>query len=122
MAALPVPQVLKIRCHYCSQFRDPREVHHLPGGVVMCWNCYGWHQRALRMLAGSPPPGCQACDVTFKELTERSPDGNTRMYLHVKDGIYQVLCTSCSDEYERKRLDLYGDTVHGWLRKLKGAK
>jgi hypothetical protein len=50
------------------------------------------------------------------------PDGNIPMYLHPKDGIYQVLCRCCSDEYERERLDLYGDTLHGELKKLKGAK
>lgn len=44
------------------------------------------------------------------------------MFLHWKDGVYQVLCRACSDRYERKRLDLYGDTVHGHLKKLKGAK
>lgn len=41
------------------------------------------------------------------------------MQLHPMDGLYAFLCLTCSDEYERKRLDLYGDTPHGHARGLK---
>jgi hypothetical protein len=113
---------IRIRCHYCSHFRGPGDILHLPGGVVICLRCWEWHGKAMRMLAGEPPPGCQVCGITFARLREMYPDGNIPMYLHPKDGIYQVLCRCCSDEYERERLDLYGDTLHGELKKLKGAK
>lgn len=88
----------------------------------MCWSCYEWHGKALAMLAGHPPPGCQECGVTFDHLKRITPGGNVRMYLHPKDGIYQILCRTCSDRYTPKRLDLYGDTQFGWDHKLKGAK
>lgn len=74
------------------------------------------------MLAGDPPPGCQDCGVTFDALMERAPDGNVGMCLHQKDGVYQILCRTCSDQYVRKRVDLYGDTLFGEKRKLKGTK
>lgn len=87
----------------------------------MCWQCMGWHEHALKVLAGAPPRGCQECGVTFAFLESCSPDGNTRMYVHSKDGIYQILCPHCSDAYERKRLDLYGGTRYADLKKLKGS-
>lgn len=74
------------------------------------------------MLAGDPPWGCQECGVTFADLESATADGNVSMYMHTKDGIYQVLCRQCSDAYERKRLDLFGGTVYGHLKKLKGTK
>lgn len=111
--------LLKLRCRLCSKFRSPSEFVHSPI-TGYCWHCYEWHQRALKMLAGEDPPGCQECEVSF-EVLRAAACGDLRMYLHPKDGIYQVLCLKCSDEYERKRLDLYGDTPHGFLKKLKGA-
>lgn len=110
--------VLCVKCHYCSRWRNPKEVLRLTGGPVMCWSCYEWHQRALQVLAGTPPPGCQQCGVTFAQLRERSGDGDIRMYVHVKDGIYQVLCRTCSDAYVPKRVDLYGDTAYGAAKRL----
>jgi hypothetical protein len=82
----------------------------------MCWHCYEWHQHALKMLAGKPPPGCQDCGLKFADLPEIG--GDTKMYLHVKDGIYQVLCKTCSDAYILKRVDLYGHTAFGRSQKL----
>ena len=112
-----------MRCHYCSRHRTPHEIINIgTGGAKICWNCYEWHVKALGVLAGHPPPGCQECGVTFTQLKEITPGGNVRMYLHPKDGMYQVLCRRCSDRYTPKRLDLYGDTQFGWNRKLKGAK
>jgi len=90
----------------------------MSGGAIMCWQCLEWHRRAVMMLAGKPPPGCQVCGVTFAQLQERAGGGDVRMYLHAKDGIYQVLCRQCSDDYVPKRVDLYGDTAFGHSRKL----
>lgn len=85
----------------------------------MCFHCYEWHLKALAVLAGTPPPGCQECGVTFGALQAASADGNTRMYVHPKDGLYQVLCPLCSDRYTHKRADLYGDTAFGFAQQLK---
>lgn len=88
----------------------------------MCFHCWQWHQQALKMFAGEPPAGCQECGVTFEALERAAPGGNVGMYIHAKDGIYQVLCRRCSDAYIQKRVDLYADTKFGWDRKLKGGK
>jgi hypothetical protein len=72
------------------------------------------------MLAGHPPPGCQECGITFTQLRERSLDGDIRMYVHAKDGLYQILCRACSDAYVPKRVDLYGATAFGRAKRLTG--
>ena len=115
---MTAPPVITVRCDYCSKQKAPSEFLHIAGGVAMCRDCYEWHQRALSALAGTPPPGCQACNRTFQELEEAAPGGNVRMYVHPKDGLYQILCPRCSDRYVRKRRDLYGGTPFGREMKL----
>jgi len=126
-----------VRCHYCSKARPPREVVNFggvassaragavarDGQMVMCWACYERHCETVRFLGtGEMPKGCMVCGVSMEALRVQSPDGNARLWVHWKDGIYQMLCRGCSDAYEKRRLDLYGDTAYGHLRKLKGAK
>jgi hypothetical protein len=112
--------VIGTQCQYCSKFRPPGDVLTWPGGVRICLHCYEWHKKALDLMAtGGVPDGCQACCRTFEQLDALYADaaGNTPMYFHSKDGIYQILCPQCSEAYEQKRRDLYGATVYG---KLKG--
>lgn len=102
------------RCHYCSKFRPAAEIRKLgTGGAKICFRCIEWHDRAIRVLAGQPPDGCQECGLSFKALKDSALTGNLKMFLHVKDGIYQILCTPCSDKYEAKRRDLFGETLYG---------
>lgn len=118
------PAIFTVRCHYCSRPRNPTEILKIgTGGVVMCWHCYEWHLKALRMLCGHPPPGCQECGTTFTQLQERAAKyaavaGDCSMYIHPKDGIYQVLCRACSDRYVPQRVDLYRPTEYGYRKKL----
>lgn len=115
--------VIGVKCHYCSRFRTAKEVMSIgTGGARMCWRCWERHNDALKALAGDVPRGCGECGVTFAALEAAAPGGNVRMFVHFKDGLYQLLCPGCSDRYERKRVDLYGDTAYGWKKKLKGAK
>lgn len=106
------------KCPMCSKFRSPSEILRMGEGecVRICLDCYAWHRRALDMLAGTPPPGCQVCGVSFEEAKAR--DGNSRMWLHQKDGIYQILCGWCDAKYVQKRRDLYGNTPYGKKKKL----
>lgn len=109
--------VMGHRCHYCSVFRPHSEIRKMGnGGVRICFRCMEWHDKAIRVLSGQPPPGCQECGIKFKDLKAFDSTGNLRMYLSVKDGIYQILCTTCSDKYERKRADLFRETRYGWLK------
>ena len=106
--------IFRVACTICSKPRNPKEVIKLPGGVTVCWRCYDWHQKALLALAtGVPPAGCQECGTPFADLQAVDNTGNVPMAMHVKDGVYQILCLSCSDVYERKRRDLYGGTLYG---------
>ena len=114
------------RCDYCSKWRLPSEMMRFGADkcMAMCHNCYQRHEKAMQMLSGLPAEkwGCQECGVSAVAIRERSHDGNCRLYVHWKDGIYEILCRPCSDAYEKKRLDLYGNTPYGWKRKLKGNK
>lgn len=53
------------------------------------------------------------------QIAEQTRGDNVRMALHPKDGIWQVLCGTCSDTYEAKRRDLYADTPYGHIKGLK---
>ena len=108
-----VPHVLKIRCHWCSKQREDFRVHRLASNQVICDYCLEWHMKALDMLAGTLPPGCQGCDRTMAQLYDSSNGVEVRMYVVPKDGIYQVLCRSCIQPYTGKRSDLYTGTKFG---------
>lgn len=105
--------VVTERCHYCSKGKSPKDIIHLSGGARMCERCYHWHAHALDVLAGQPPRGCQECHVKFEVLERRSTDGNVRMEIHQKDGIYSVLCKPCALKYVGQRRDLYKETPFG---------
>lgn len=117
MTAAPI---IGVQCHYCSKFRSPREILPIggPHGAKMCWHCYEWHVAAVKLLAGQIPSGCQKCGLTFAKLQERAGSGDVRMYVHPVDGIYQVLCQTCSDRYVPQRSDLYRRTRFGHLKKI----
>ena len=111
--------VITEKCHFCSKGRNPHEVIHLPGGKLLCWTCYGWHRRAMNLLAkGEVPPGCQECGLKIEAMQEVNARGDKPLYLHPKDGVYQVLCGKCSDAYVQKRADLYRSTQYGRSQKL----
>lgn len=114
MSAVNAPRVVKVRCHYCQGFRSPLEVVTMSCNVVMCWRCYEWHQEALYVqFQQRPPKGCQECNLSYAELEARAPDGNVRIVLVPKDGLYQVMCGTCSDAYLPKRVELFKGTQFG---------
>lgn len=108
------------KCPSCSRFVSPAEILRFgdDGCVRLCARCWGKHLEALKVIgSGEPPKACQECNTPFGELAA-DERGNSRMYIHSKDGVYQVLCSCCSDAYERKRRDLYGSTPYGNAKKL----
>lgn len=117
-----VPQLARVRCHYCSKARHPLEIAAIgQGGAKMCVDCYQWHLSSLKAIAaGGVPPGCFECRATWDELRLRLAPGDNpdevKMFLVPKDGIYQLLCGMCIDAYERKRADLLRGTLYGQLK------
>lgn len=110
--------VTTLRCHYCSKFRHPAEIIHIgTGGAKMCQHCYEWHLSSLNAVSkGGVPPGCFDCRATWDELRLRLDAGDNtsvKMILVPKDGIYQLLCRTCSNAYEQKRADLLSGTLYG---------
>jgi hypothetical protein len=119
--------IMTVRCQYCGKPRNPKELIPIgTGGANICFACYEWSAKNLLALSqGGMPAGCFECRATWDELRRRpalGDENSVKMFLHDKDGIYQLLCGTCSDAYARKRSDLYGDTLYGHLHKLKGAK
>jgi hypothetical protein len=108
------------KCPQCSQFRNPAEILRfgLDGCVRLCLKCYEHHLEVLKIMAsGQPPKACQECNTEFSNLAADAA-GNSRMYIHSKDGVYQVLCSRCSDAYELKRADLYRSTPYGAEKRI----
>lgn len=86
--------------------------------MVRCFQCQDKHNEALEVLAGNPPKGCGECGVTFEDLARRTLGEQVGMFMHWKDGMYQLLCAHCDRKYVERRKDLYGPTRFGWERKL----
>ena len=90
--------------------------------IGYCWHCYEWHRQALRYVQeGEPPSGCQICGTPMETLHAIHGDAVV-MRVYRKDGIYQMACDPCGEEYERKNLPMFGQTPHGLINKLAGAK
>jgi hypothetical protein len=108
-----VPQVVMVRCHYCSRELPQWRVHHLTRAQTICDHCLEWHNHALEFLAGQIPPGCQACNSSWEFLRDSQIGVEIRMYVVPRDGIYQLLCPTCVQPYIAKRADLYRGTEFG---------
>lgn len=110
-----VPGVIAVRCHYCSKERPAWRVHRLAHNAqIICDYCLEWHNKAIEFLAGRAMPGCQVCGASWEFLRDAAVGSvEVRMYVVPKDGIYQVVCSTCFRPYVAKREDLYGGTPFG---------
>jgi hypothetical protein len=106
------------RCNWCSRPVSPHDLFNFSTGQAMCQRCHEWHGHALGVLAGEMPRGCQECGLTREQLNAFETGPTTRMYVVMKDGIYQVLCMTCKNVYCAKRADLYRGTEFGARLKL----
>jgi hypothetical protein len=106
------PQLISIRCNFCSKFRPPFRVHQFSQAQTICDYCMEWHYKALDVLAGITGHGCQECNRTWDEIRAADPQGQ-RLWVVPKDGIYQLLCKRCVQPYLPKRADLYSGTRFG---------
>jgi hypothetical protein len=110
--------IVAVRCNWCSRQLSPSDVYAFSSLQAMCKRCWEGHHHALDVLAGNMPRACQECGLTVAELNALSNAPTTRMYVVHKDGIYQVLCLTCTDKYCAKRADLFKGTEFGARLKL----
>ncbi|HXR39694.1 MAG TPA: hypothetical protein VN776_11400 [Terracidiphilus sp.] len=107
------PQVvIAVTCHWCSKPRAPWVIHQLATGQAICDYCFEWHKHALDFLGGAIPIGCQQCQRTWEQL-QASAGEQLSMYVVPKDGLLQMLCALCAEDYLPKRKDLYRGTKFG---------
>lgn len=106
------------KCQACSRFVNPNELIRFGESMTRCHKCHEKHVAALNVLAGNPPKGCGECGITFEQLANLNGGADVPMYVHGKDGVYQLLCGACDAVYVQKRRDLYGGTRFGKSRGL----
>jgi hypothetical protein len=113
-----VPGVVSVRCHYCSKEYPAWRTHQMHTAQRICDYCLDWHNKAIEFLAGRGLPGCQVCGASWEFLHDSTLGVEVRMYVVPKDGIYQILCSTCIRPYVSVRKDLYGGTAFGAQLKL----
>lgn len=107
-----------VRCHYCSKNRFRFRIHVLASNQAICDYCLEWHHHAIEFLGGTcAPRGCQGCGMTWETLRDSvlgfDQGVEVRMWVVMKDGIYQLLCKTCVAAFLPKRADLYKGTQFG---------
>lgn len=115
--AANVSTVLHVRCHYCSKFKPASDVRSIGEFVQICSNCYEAHNRRIEALA-EPPSECPGCQRAIADIQAAELGDKFSMFLHLRDGQYQLLCRRCDAEYIPKRKDLYGHGPFGRENKL----
>jgi hypothetical protein len=113
-AAHSAPFLESVRCHYCSKTRPRFRVHVLASNQAICDYCLDWHHHAIEFLGGETTPrGCSGCGMTYQAMCELDTNSRIRLWVVMKDGIYQLLCKTCVAGYLPKRADLYKGTAFG---------
>ncbi len=113
-SVMRLPNVLGVRCHWCSKELPEWRVHRLRSGQVICDYCLEWHIHAMQFLGGAVPRGCQECGRSWDELRNVDPRAlDVKIYVVPKDGIQQMLCERCAIPYTHQRKDLYRGTEYG---------
>lgn len=115
----PTPQshaiIIGEQCPYCTKFRSPLDMIHMPGGAKICTTCERRHLEALEALSSGEFKGrCSECDRHWTEL--RSADG--RMAVHFENGKYRIMCAACNALYVPQRRELYKGTEFAHAAKL----
>lgn len=110
---------LTVRCTRCSKHHLAGDLLRYSNNVRLCRKCRHSHAAAVEALAGKRQPECAGCQRNWEELSEEQGEGNIRMMVHFADNVLALYCPSCSDSYEQKRRDLYGETPYGHRRGIR---
>lgn len=119
-----------VYCKFCRKWKTPSHINRQSERQgSFCHDCYYkflvWE--LVEFAKGEPPPGCPECGRSKEELAmaaerEGALDGdNVSMFMHVKDGIMQLLCKPCSDRYSATS-GMFKGTQFEHDAKLKGYK
>ena len=107
-----------VQCTYCSQWVNPEESNTLGDHVRLCWKCQ--EKYVPQISAFNVPTACQECNTPVETLAAMEPGDEFGMFVHWKDGVFQMLCRRCDAKYVAQRHDLYANTPFGYhQRKLK---
>ncbi len=72
--------------------------------------CLEWHFHAMDVLGGAIPQGCQECGRSWAVLKEIAGGVEVRLYAVPRDGVYQLLCSSCLKIFVPKAREMYKGT------------
>jgi hypothetical protein len=100
------------KCRVCGNFRHPNEFV-IDTVVGYCWHCYERNNRTLAMLGDISKVECCECGVSPSDVP-----ADLRMRLYDKDGVKQLLCVPCGDDYERKQRGMFANTPYGQQKGL----
>jgi hypothetical protein len=115
MAENVAPAVFRLyaKCPQCGKHCAPEE---LAGSQPRCYQCQEWHERAVNVLNASL--GCYDCKKSWEQFRAEAGPAEVKMYIVPRDGIYQVLCRPCCDEFVRLSRALYAGTAFAEAMKL----
>lgn len=107
-------------CPYCTKYRSPLDLIHMPGGAKICTQCEQRHQEAMTALSTGQFTGrCSECDRDHLELRAQNRCGpQGQMAVHFENGKYRVMCLPCNQLYVPKRRELYKGTEFAHHHKL----
>lgn len=111
------PIIIAVRCFDCGAQVTPSEVVRVGESVIQCWKCYERERTVINSWA-DPPKECALCHAQFDELARQCPGQPVSMFLHLMDGAYGLLCSTCDPIYVRKRVDQFRGTRYGDELKL----
>ena len=110
--------IIGLACNACSRFFSGNELIRIGESVLLCQKCYRDQRQVVESWA-DPPKECALCRTSFEDLIAANPGKQVSMFPHWMDGTFGMLCKPCDERYVLKRRDLYGNTRHGWERKIK---
>jgi hypothetical protein len=106
-----------VRCRTCGRDLPAFRVV-TAGEAAICDHCIADYPRRLDALLNEQWR-CTECRRHIKDLPDDGA-GNVFMRIHIKDGVYQMLCEDCSRQYAMRRRDIYGGTE--FLKKIEQGR
>lgn len=118
--------VIGIKCKFCRKFYGASRItrgNENEGRI--CDLCFEAQENAFKVLTTQTIPSngvaCMECHITFQQLARLQPGPQARMFIAMKDGVYQMLCPSCNMHYS-ERCGQFEETLWGRKNKIRGYR